>query len=582
MPTERAGPPSAPLRLAGTRALTLGLTFGLTLALVLAAGGAARAFTPATDTGPFPSPFPDAGGTAATGTGGTGTGGTGGTTAATPATSFTPPDYRYQGNFPLVAGGLPVPGFTVAPTVSLYEEFNDNIFQSATDRRADFITVLTPGITVTANTPRLDASLQYSPSLQYYARNTSQSFIAQQMFGVASLVAVPDTLFVNGAVFATVAPTNGGFIGPGAGSGTLGGYGYGTGAGGFTRQNTTQIFGESVTPYLTHRFGEIGNVYLGLALAHTSTSNAVGGGNADLNSADLTGQFQSGPILGRFQDTLTAEAYRSTGSSIFGQARRESISDQLGYAVTNGLQIFGALGYEDIAYSGTGTQTIRDMTWRIGFSATPGPHSFVSLSWGHDQGNTGFTAQANYAVTARTTIAASYTRSVTTYLQQVAAALGQAGVNANGVPVNAITGLPLNAVNGTLIVQDNVSLLTTLDITLTTLLDRDTLAFSLDRTTDTPLSGAGGFSQEATIGTASWTHLLSPRATATGSFSYGTTSIAGFSGDSTLLNLSALLQYQLGPTTSLIASYQFFSRRSTVPGFSVYDDIVLVGITKRF
>ncbi|HUZ84250.1 MAG TPA: outer membrane beta-barrel protein [Gaiellales bacterium] len=244
--------------------------------------------------------------------------------------------------------------------------------------------------------------------------------------------------------------------------------------------------------------------------------------------------------------------------------------------------MFGALGYEDISYSGSGVAPIHDITWRVGFSATPGPHSSLTVSYGHDQGSTGFSAQGTYALTARTTVSVSYTRTVASYLQQVEAALAQAGVNQYGVAVNAVTGQPLTAVNGTLIVQNNVSEFTTLDLTLTTLLDRDTLAFSLDRTTDTPLSGSGGFSQESTTGTASWTHLLNPYATVTGSFSYGTISVPGFTGDSTLFSLSTQLSYQLSPTISASASYQFFRRRSTTPGFSVYDNLVFVGLTKRF
>ena len=587
MPAKRTGSPRAAYRLAGL------------LAGILAATHPARAFTPGTGTGGFVSPFPDAGGgttgggTADTGTpggtpggttGGT-TGGTGGATATGPATgTLAPPDYRYQGTLPLVMGGLPVPGFTVAPTISLGEEFNDNIFQTETNRRYDFITVLTPGIAVTANTPRLNLSLQYAPSLEVYARTPSQDTIAQQLFGVASLVLVPDTLFVNATVFAAVTPTNGGFIGAGGGAAGLGAYGYGTGTGtaGFGRQGTTQIFGESVTPYLVHQFGDIGTADLGVTLAHTSSSNSAFGGATDITSADLTGQFASGPILGRFQDTVSFEAYRAEGSGAFSNSRRENIQDQLGFAVSRGLQVFGAIGYEDISYSGSGAEPIRDITWRVGFSATPGPHSSLMVSYGHDQGSTGFTVQGTYALTARTTASISYARTVASYLQQVEAALGQAGVNQNGVAVNAVTGQPLTAVNGTLIVQNNVSELTTLDLTLITLLDRDTLAFSLDRTTDTPLSGSSGFSQESTTGTASWTHQLSPFATATGSFSYGTINVPGFSGDSTVLSLSALLTYQLSPTISATASYQFFRRRSTTPGFSVYDNLVFVGLTKRF
>jgi len=58
--------------------------------------------------------------------------------------------------------------------------------------------------------------------------------------------------------------------------------------------------------------------------------------------------------------------------------------------------------------------------------------------------------------------------------------------------------------------------------------------------------------------------------------------VPGFTGDSTLFSVSTLLTYQLSPTITASASYQFFRRSSTMPGFSVYDNIVFVGLTKRF
>lgn len=136
--------------------------------LLLAAPRAAHAFTPA-DTGagggpslgePFPNPFPDAG-TAGAGTGTTGTGTAGAGTGATPtAGGLLPPDYRYQGTLPLVMGGLPAPGFTIVPSVTLQEEFTDNVLQTESDRRWDLVTLLTPSLAIGANTPRLNLSLQ--------------------------------------------------------------------------------------------------------------------------------------------------------------------------------------------------------------------------------------------------------------------------------------------------------------------------------------------------------------------------------------------------------------------------------------
>ncbi len=526
----------------------------------------AAAFTPAGQgDGAFVAPFP--------------------ATAASPAPAGTlpPPDYRYQNNLPLVAGGLPVPGFTIAPSISLDEEFNDNIFQTESNRRWDLITVLTPGIAITANTPRLDLSLQYNPSFEYYARTPSESTIAHQLTAAASLVLLPRTAFIDARAFAAVTPTNGGFIGAGGQGAALGGYGYGygTGTSGFARQETTQVFGESVTPRVTHTFGDLGTADLGVTFANTSVSSSVAGGNGTMQSADLLGQLQSGSYLGRVQDTVSVEAYRATGTTTLGNAQRDTVQNQIGYALFRQLQVFGALGYEDISYGGTTAAPVHDITWQFGFTATPGPHSTLTFSYGHEYGTDGFNVAGSYAVTSRSTVTVSYSRQITTYLQQVAAAIAIGQVNGTGVLVNPVTGQPITVVNGVLIVQNTVDLTSTLDVTLTTLLDRDTLALSFDHTSSTPLS-SGGYSETATTGTASWTRALSTKATLSANFSYGLTSVPGLTGNSTLLSFASQFGYALTPSLSASASYQFFRRNSTQAGFSVYDNVVFVGLTKRF
>jgi uncharacterized protein (PEP-CTERM system associated) len=544
--------------------------------LLLAASGTARAFTPATanaggeanQTGPFANPFPDAG-----------------TAAAAPGT-LAPPDYRYQGTLPLVMGGLPAPGFTIIPEATLQEEYTDNVLQTETARRWDLITLLTPSLTVGANTPRLNLSLRYAPTLQYYARTPSQTTISQQLMGAGSLTVVPDTLFVNARAYATETPTNGGYAGTGlaAGAPATGLTGFGTTTAGVSRQQLTRIFGESISPYAVHRFGGYGSGTLGLTLSHTSTSNSAGGGAQSATTEEADAQFQTGDFFGRVQDTVSADVSRTQGTGVLGGAHQETFTNRLGYALSRQVQIFGELGYENISYGGGVTQRINDAVWRVGGTFTPNPQSQITFSYGHQQGITGLSVLASYALTARTTMTASYTHSTTTYLQQVAAAVGQLGVNQNGAPVNAATGLPLTVVNGALAVQNTVYRTDTLDIGLTTLLDRSTLAFNLDHTEETPVSGgtAGGFAQRATTGTASWTRALSARATASTSFSYGTSSGAGPNGDSRLLSASAQFSYELSRTVSGSASYLFYRRASTEPGLSMYENIVLIGLTKRF
>ena len=147
--------------------------------------------------------------------------------------------------------------------------------------------------------------------------------------------------------------------------------------------------------------------------------------------------------------------------------------------------------------------------------------------------------------------------------------------------VNPITGQPIAVGNAALVVENSVNLTTTLEATLTTLLDRDTVAFTLNHTDSTPLS-AGGFSQADTVGTVSWTRALSTRANLAANVSYGFTQVPGLTGNSTLFSFASQFGYQLSARLSLTASYQFFRRNSSAAGYSIYDNVVFVGLTERF
>ena len=62
--------------------------------------------------------------------------------------------------------------FTFTPTVSVSEEFNDNILDSATDKKSDFVTRLQPGAAAAYRGPSLNGDLSYNFDYQNYARRT--------------------------------------------------------------------------------------------------------------------------------------------------------------------------------------------------------------------------------------------------------------------------------------------------------------------------------------------------------------------------------------------------------------------------
>lgn len=69
------------------------------------------------------------------------------------------------------------------PSIGLREEFNDNIFLSASDEVDDFITTLSPGLAFKGRNERLDAELSGKLGILLYADNSELNAVDQDYFG---------------------------------------------------------------------------------------------------------------------------------------------------------------------------------------------------------------------------------------------------------------------------------------------------------------------------------------------------------------------------------------------------------------
>jgi Putative beta-barrel porin 2 len=74
--------------------------------------------------------------------------------------------------------------FTLTPFLSVGERFDDNIFQTFSNRENDFITVVSPGICAdyvsTAPTPDTDLYLKYQANIESFAKHSSQNQVSHQ------------------------------------------------------------------------------------------------------------------------------------------------------------------------------------------------------------------------------------------------------------------------------------------------------------------------------------------------------------------------------------------------------------------
>lgn len=97
--------------------------------------------------------------------------------------------------FVLCAFVLPAPlnaaQTVVTPSLSLTEEYRDNIFAEVSGRRADFLTTVAPGLSLTRSTETLGASLAGGVSQLVYLRNTENDALGYFLRGSANCTLSP-------------------------------------------------------------------------------------------------------------------------------------------------------------------------------------------------------------------------------------------------------------------------------------------------------------------------------------------------------------------------------------------------------
>jgi uncharacterized protein (PEP-CTERM system associated) len=86
--------------------------------------------------------------------------------------------------------------WTITPSIGLRETYNDNVSLSSTSQ-SDWITQVSPGISITGRGRRLSASLNYTGDLISYARNRENDRLANTLSGFGTLQAVERLFFID-------------------------------------------------------------------------------------------------------------------------------------------------------------------------------------------------------------------------------------------------------------------------------------------------------------------------------------------------------------------------------------------------
>jgi len=349
------------------------------------------------------------------------------------------------GVVPLQANDPNAPAILIQPTASVTQTFTDNINFVHSPRKPGAYTTLSPGVSISADTPRLQAVFSGSLNGTFYVPTSNLNQVTGSLYGSAFGTVIPDALFVDARSLVTQ-------------STTLPGFGF-QNLSQLPSNQQTQVYSNTISPYLRKSFDGLvdselrytfgqqnfgGNTtVLGPATPATPTTLLA---PTNLSSSILNeGTFiaATGSDFRRTLSRLTIDAsdYKASSTS---QNKQFSAFDDLEYRIAPQVAALARAGYQNIQYPFAPAATFVGATWLIGGRVgTYGPDpAYFSLEYGRQQGVYGFTGSARYNITPTMLFTANLVQGVSSPGQYLQSTLETSTLDGYGAIVDEFSGLP--------------------------------------------------------------------------------------------------------------------------------------------
>src|SRR5215831_3339141 len=357
-------------------------------------------------------------------------------------TLLSPPTLRLlppqAGVVPLQAYDPTAPAIIIQPFASVSEIFTDNVNYTHSPRNFAAITTLSPGISFSADTPRLQAVAAGSASGTIYlpSSNSSLNQVYGNLYANGHATVYPDLLFVD---FQNVITQ----------STTLPGFGF-QNLSTLPRNQQTQQYINNVSPYIVKSF----DGWVDTRLRYFFSSSNYGGATAvatlpftTLTSSTLNeGNFvaATGENFQQFSARFTADTSSYTAAPT-AQNTQVSAFNDFQFRFTPGVSGLARLGYQNQHYPGSPAANFAGLTWLAGGQlGTLGPDqpAYVILEYGKQQGVYGITGAAQVNLTPTLLLTASAVQGIAAQGQLFASNLATSTLSPSGGIVNQTTGLP--------------------------------------------------------------------------------------------------------------------------------------------
>ncbi len=264
----------------------------------------------------------------------------------------------------------------VVPRLSIDETYTDNVRLSAQDRSGDFITTITPGVSVRGTSARVTSSIDYNRQQRFFADQSQFNGGNNQLQAAVDSTVVKDWLFfdVDGRMSQQSIDNRLSFSRLDRG----------------TNGNVNNVTSYELSPRISHTFGSLGSMDLSYerqSIDRSLGNNNAGNGPSFFNGAAASSDsdrfaisLRSGTATGRFPIGINASSREAT----FANGRVEKfkrIGGDLSYIFNSQFRFTGRGGYDDNQFS-----SLRGLnsgaTWSIGGTWTPSKRTNVTADWG--------------------------------------------------------------------------------------------------------------------------------------------------------------------------------------------------------
>lgn len=289
------------------------------------------------------------------------------------------------------------------PTLLLRESYSDNIaLAPQTQARSDFVSEITPGIAIYANTPRLTLNLSYMIQKVIYQHEPDS--INHLLQAAANAKLVPEWLFVDAA--ARVSLQNISAFGPQIIDNTQ------------ITDNQRTLKAVSISPYLKHGYRGFAAAELRYTHEHVSTSDNDLSVNTDDVRLNLTGDNG-----GRGWNWVAYYDRNEIHDKLLAPVTMSSASLALLFPVTASIQLTATAGYEKNDYVAINSAPEDGRFWTLGAAWRPSERTSVSASVGKRY--FGNTAALDASYRSRNTVwSVNYSDTITSSYSQFLASSG--------------------------------------------------------------------------------------------------------------------------------------------------------------